>query len=79
MTTAAIYEKLTSIFHEVFDDETIVLTPETTAADIKSWDSVNHIRLIVSIEAEFGIKFTIDEIVDAANVGEFVALIEGKQ
>ena len=78
MTTEQIYAKLTSIFREVFDNDDIVLTAQTTAADIDDWDSVNHIRLMISIEAEFRIKFTVDEIAEAADVGEFVSLIRGK-
>ena len=78
MTTEEIYAKLTSIFREVFDNDDIVLTAQTTAADIDDWDSVNHIRLMISIEAEFRIKFTVDEIAEAADVGEFVSLIRGK-
>ena len=78
MTTEQIYAKLTSIFREVFDNDDLVLTAQTTAADIDDWDSVNHIRLMISIEAEFRIKFTVDEIAEAADVGEFVSLIRGK-
>ena len=78
MTTEQIYAKLTSIFREVFDNDDIVLTAQTTAADIDDWDSVNHIRLMISIEAEFRIKFTVDEIAEAADVGGFVSLIRGK-
>ena len=78
MTTEEIYAKLTSIFREVFDNDDIVLTAQTTAADIDDWDSVNHIRLMISIEAEFRIKFTVDEIAEAADVGEFVSLIRGR-
>ena len=78
MTTEQIYAKLTSIFREVFDNDDIVLTAQTTAADIDDWDSVNHIRLMISIEAEFRIKFTVDEIAEAADVGEFVSLIRGR-
>lgn len=78
MTIAAIYARLTPVFREVFDDDTIVLSPQTTAEDIEGWDSVNHIRLVVTIETEFGVKFTVQEIAEAANVGEFVSLIERK-
>jgi len=74
----AIYAKLTPVFCEVFDNDGIVLRPETTASDIAGWDSVNHIRLIVSIEAEFDVRFTIDEMVTVSNVGDFVGLIEKK-
>ena len=47
MDTASIYRQLTEIFRDVFDDDRIVLTPETTAADIHDWDSANHVNLIV--------------------------------
>lgn len=78
MTSEAIYAKLTPVFCEVFDSDDIVLKPEITARDIKGWDSVNHIRLIVSIEAEFGVRFTVQEMATASNVGEFVDLIRAK-
>ena len=57
MDTASIYRELTEIFRDVFDDDTIVLTPETTAADIQDWDSANHVNLIVAIEVRMKIKF----------------------
>ena len=37
MTDAEIYAALTEVFHDVFDDETIVIKPDTTAADIPDW------------------------------------------
>ena len=43
-----IYSQLTGIFHDLFDDDSIVLTPELTASDIPAWDSFNHINLIQS-------------------------------
>ena len=78
MTTQEIYEHLTDIFHDVFDDDDIELSPETTADDVDEWDSLSHIRLIISVEKAFGISFTSAEITDVANVGEFVSLIERK-
>jgi acyl carrier protein len=70
--------QLTSIFHDLFDDDSIVLTPETTAADIEDWDSFNHINLIVAVEAKFGIKFKTAELDELHNVGHLVHLIEHK-
>lgn len=78
MTTQDIFERLTDIFHDVFDDDDIVLSPEMTADDIDDWDSLSHIRLIVSVEKAFGISFSSAEVADVANVGEFVSLIERK-
>jgi acyl carrier protein len=73
-----IYAQLTGIFHDLFDDDTIVLTPETTAADIEGWDSFNHINLIVATEARFGIKFRTAELEGLHNVGHLVRLIQEK-
>ena len=73
-----IYEKLTEIFQDVFDDEGIELTSETSADDIEEWDSLANINIIVSVEDEFGIKFDIDEITGMKNVGEMVKVIESR-
>lgn len=70
--------RLTKIFHEVFDDESIVLKPEMTAADIDEWDSLTHIRLVLSVEKEFGTKFSAAEVGGLKNVGDFIALIQSK-
>jgi acyl carrier protein len=78
MQETEIYSRLTDIFRDIFDDESIVLKPETTAADIEDWDSFNHINLIVATEAKFGIKFQTAEIESMKNVGHFVTMIEKK-
>ena len=78
MQQAEIYSRLTEIFRDILDDESIVLTPETTAADIAEWDSFNHINLIVATEAKFKIKFQTPEIESMKNVGHFVDIIEKK-
>ncbi|MEO6854447.1 MAG: acyl carrier protein [Rhodoferax sp.] len=78
MELDAIYAKLTAIFHDVFDDESIVVKPELTADDVDEWDSLAHIRLVLAIEKKFGLKFSAAEVGRLKNVGEFVALIQSK-
>jgi len=73
-----IYDRLTSIFRDTFDDDSIILTQNTTASDIKEWDSANHINLIVATEQEFRVKFKTAELESLKNVGEIVSLIESK-
>jgi acyl carrier protein len=72
------YPALTSVFHDVFDDETIVVTPELTAADVDEWDSLRHIRLVAAVEKKFGLSFSAAEIGRLQNVGQLVSLIESK-
>jgi len=73
-----IYKRVTEILRDVFDDDTLVATPELTAHDVKEWDSVNHITLVVAIEQEFGIKFKTAELEKMKNVGQMVEQIEKK-
>jgi acyl carrier protein len=79
MDAQSIYDRMALVFREVFDDDGLVLTPAMTAKDVAEWDSLNHIRLVVAIEAEFKIRFTAGEISDLENVGELVALIQRKR
>lgn len=78
MNTSSIYERLTEIFRDVFDDEELVVAPALTADDVEEWDSLNHIRLVLSIEKGFGLRFSAAEIGNLKNVGEFVELIQSK-
>ena len=75
MTRQEIFQKLNEIFSDVFDEE-IVVTDETTSADIEDWDSLTHITLIAEGESAFSIKFSMKAVLDMKNVGEMADLIE---
>ena len=79
MTTMdEIHGRLTTVFHNVFDDNSITIFDEMTAANIEDWDSMEHINLIVATEQAFGIKFALSEIGDLPHVGAFKDLIYRK-
>jgi acyl carrier protein len=78
MNTEAHYATLTRVFHDVFDDDSIVVSPELTADDVDEWDSLAHIRLVLAIERQFGMKFSAAEVRRLKNVGDLVSLIEAK-
>ena len=75
MSKEEVYERLNNVFRDVFDDENIVVKPETTSNDIEDWDSLEHINLIVAVENEFGIKFNMGEVTTMKNVEEMVDII----
>lgn len=76
--TVHVYRELTGIFREVFDDDSIVLTPETTAADVRDWDLANHVTLVVSIESRLKIRFKTFELEALHNVGHLAGLVNEK-
>jgi acyl carrier protein len=73
---AQIYVQLEPIFHDVFDDEALKLTPGLTAKEVDGWDSLTHIRLMLSIEKAFKVKFSTSEYGSLKNVGDLVGLIK---
>ena len=72
-------QKVAAVFHNVFDDDSLVITPQTTAADIEGWDSVMHVSLTLSIEKAFGVRFTSTQIASMNNVGDMINIIEARQ
>jgi acyl carrier protein len=78
MTAPEIYARLTPVFHDVFDDDSIELNPGLTAKDVDGWDSLTHIRLMLSIERALKVKFSTSEIGKLENVGELVTLIQSR-
>jgi acyl carrier protein len=75
MSVDSIAARLTEVFHEVFDDDSIMLHREMTASDIEGWDSMAHLRLILSIEQRFGVRLPSTKIAGLTNVGDMMDLI----
>ena len=78
MSREEIYEQLNEVFRDVFDDDTIEVNDQTTSRDIEDWDSLEHINLNAAIETQFGMKFTMGQVVTMKNVGEMVDIISSQ-
>lgn len=78
MDESQIYAELTEIFKDVFDEDSIKVTPELTAKDVVGWDSLNHVRLILTVQKAFKIKFTTSEIGRMGKVSDLVMLIKAR-
>jgi acyl carrier protein len=78
-TAQFIAHGLTQIFRDVFDDDELVISEVTTALDVEGWDSLANIRIMVSIEKAFGVRFAAAEISNLTNVGTLAELVLRKQ
>ena len=76
MNRTEILEKLNEVFHDVFDNNDIVVTEQTNANDIEEWDSLIHITLISAVENEFDVSFDMKTVVSMKNVGDMIDAIE---
>ena len=78
MTKEEIISKLTVIFHDVFNDENIVLRGDMTAHDVERWDSLTHMLMISKVEETFGIRFKLKELNKLKQVGDLIEIIGSK-
>ena len=78
MTNEEIFKQLTEIFRDIFDNNSLNINRETTAADVEDWDSLAQISLLVAIEKEFKIRLSLDEVKSLKNVGDMLDVIKNK-
>lgn len=78
MTQTATSDRLTDLIVEVLriprEDVVDTLDMEETS----TWDSLSHMQLIASIEDEFGIELTADEIVAMRSVAQIKDVVHAK-
>jgi acyl carrier protein len=77
-TDDVLLAKLDEIFQDVLEDDELKLSPETTAKDVDNWDSLNHVRLMLTVEKSFGVKFSASEIGRLKNIGGLIKLVKDK-
>jgi acyl carrier protein len=77
MQDEEVQEKLYSILKKLFNTN-IEITNATTANDINSWDSLNHIILIKKIEDEFNMEFDLFDMIELKTVGDMVNYIKSR-
>jgi acyl carrier protein len=67
--------RLTTVMHDIFDEDEFEYSDSLTADDIEGWDSLSHVRFLVAVEKTFGFRFTSSEIDSFKNVGEVLDVI----
>mgnify|MGYP004703141611 CR=1 FL=1 len=68
MEKEKVFSEVQVIFNDVFSDENIIITENSSPSDIEAWDSLQHIVLLLTIEKKFNIKFHSSETQDLNSV-----------
>lgn len=75
MTDAELLEAIQRAVRSETGDESVVVTAETTAADVAGWDSLAHGRIMLTLEVELGSRISIEETYAATKVGELIPIL----
>ena len=78
MDRKLVLDRTVRIFADVMDVDPATVSAETTADDVESWDSISHVRLIMSIESAFGANFTNAEIGGFQRLGDIADTMAAK-
>lgn len=76
MNKEEIYSQLTSVFQDIFDNESLKLDEHTVLSELQDWDSLEFINIVVAVMETFKIKFNIEDLKNIKNVGQLVDIID---
>jgi len=70
--------RLKSVILAELDLEEFDMTGDMKADAVPGWDSLSHVRIIVAIEAAYGIRFSTLEILNMRQIADLQNLIDRK-
>lgn len=73
-----ILKQVNTIFIELFDDNSIVLSEQSDTSNIEAWDSLNHIQVITAVEKKFKIRFDLNDLLNFQNIGDLCRGVQSK-
>ena len=77
-TEAEIYPALTTIFHDVFLRDDLMLTAGTERERRPGWDSFKQIEIIMASEEHWKIRFSTRELDALRSVGDLARIVTAK-
>jgi len=78
MIGAAEEVRLKQIFAELFELDPSTIDGTTSIDNVERWDSLQHISMIVSVEQEFGVRFSEEEMAELLSYDRVRAALAGK-
>ena len=78
MTEIDILNRVQDVLRDVLQQPDLVVTRDSSAADVKGWDSLAHVEFIWNVQQEFSVRFALGELQDLKNVGHLVDLVAKK-
>lgn len=73
-----IEDRIINVMSAVFEIPPEEINDESSPDTVESWDSLNHMNLVVSLEEEFEIRFKDEEIIEMLNYSLIVATLKEK-
>jgi acyl carrier protein len=75
---AQILERVRGIAADVLQVRQGSLSAESSPQSVESWDSVQHLNLVLALEEQFGVQFEPDEMDSMKSIGAIAGVLSAK-
>jgi acyl carrier protein len=72
------HQKLKDLFIRYFELESNTQVEDISQETLEDWTSVRHLGLVMEIEAEFGVRFIIDEVTEMQSFRDVGSYLQRK-
>jgi acyl carrier protein len=73
-----VLNRVREIASDVLQVDGDAITPDSSPENVASWDSVQHLNLVLALEDEYGLQFLPEEMDQMKTVGEIAQLVAAK-
>jgi acyl carrier protein len=73
------FPQLRQLMADVFECDSIIITPESTPDTLGAWDSLRLLDLILAIEQQVGIEISPDRLEEMVSVPAILSIIREAQ
>lgn len=71
-------QRIERVFQEVFENDALQVTDQTSSKDLEQWDSLAQLRLVMGLEEEFDTKFSIQQLGELNSVAEIKRILSSQ-
>jgi acyl carrier protein len=75
---APVFDRVRTIAADVFNVASSEITERSSPQSVASWDSIQHLNLILALEQEFDIAFEPEEMEQMGSIDRILAIVEAK-
>ena len=70
--------RIQDVFEVVYGSDVPVVHEGLCSEDVPQWDSLGHVRLMLALEREFNVKFTLSEASQIVSVSDITRILRQK-
>lgn len=76
--TSPVFERVRGIAADVLKLPANQITAQSSPENIESWDSVQHLNLILALEQDFSVQFEPEEIEQMSSIDRILGVLQSK-